>query len=113
MTASEKKELDKIDNATRLWYLNFRLKHLSKMSSHFLKVSSKLTSLRIACSGGRYPLLDVDTDDDDNENAKQRKAPVYSNFVFESKLNTLLVHLKKYRDNEPECKSFAMLNSSF
>jgi len=92
-----------------------------------LKISSKLTPLRIACSGGKYPLnTEISDDEDDmgegtdsmntdadNEDGEDRKkaaknhsttATTYSKFVFKSKFQALLKQLKKIRDDEPDCK---------
>jgi len=97
------------------------------MSKHFLKVSSKLTPLRIACSGGKFRIspeffyeeddvnegidtVNVDMDADKSEEKKKAakkhlaRVPVYSKFVFKSKFKTLLAQLKKIRDKEPDCK---------
>jgi hypothetical protein len=92
-----------------------------------LKISSKLTPLRIACSGGKYPIypekfdeendVDIGTDtmniDTDVDESREKKKPakkilttkaVYSKFTFNSKFKALIAHLKKIRDKEPDCK---------
>ena len=119
-TASEKKEFAKIEKEAQDWYLKFRSANLSKMSKHFLKISSRLTSLRVACSGGNYPLyledqnqeddkdtaiMGVNTDGDENmEKKKTKKNTVYSKFVFKSKFKTLLAELESIKTKEPDCK---------
>ena len=128
-TAKEKKEFDKIEKEAQDWYLKFRSVNVKKMSKYYLKVSSKLTPLRIACSGGKYPIysendnaedavdedskgMDINMDADKNGEKKQKtkkkttRETVYSKFVFKSKFNALLAQLKKIRDKEPNCKFF-------
>lgn len=87
--------------------MNFRVHHQKKMSTHFLKISSKLTPLRIACSGGRYP-LDSGKPDEDGLDRPRNVVRKYSNFVFESKFKILLAKLEKIRDTEPDCKIFIL-----
>jgi hypothetical protein len=116
-TAKEKKEFQKIEKEAQDWYINFRSANRQKISKHFLKISSKLTPLRIACSGGKYPInsgknadeVDGVIEDENDEKKKVAKnqmtgSPVYSKFVFKSKFNALLKQLKKIRDDEPDCK---------
>lgn len=70
---------------------------------------SKLTRLRIACSGGKCPKklnaddLNVESDTT-NIVAGAGENAAYSNFVFQSKFKFLLKKLKKIRDEEPDCK---------
>ena len=87
--------------------MNFRAQHQKKMSTHFLKISSKLTPLRIACSGGRYP-LDSCKPEEDGMDRPRNVVRKYSNFVFESKFKVLLAKLEKIRDTEPDCKSYVL-----
>jgi SNF2 family DNA or RNA helicase len=74
--------------------------------------------MRVACSGGKYPLEAVDNEDEDDfekededdfekEDAKKRKKAtvVYSDFAFTSKFKTLLKELENKRDKDPTCKS--------
>jgi len=118
-TASEKKEFAKIEKEAQDWYLKFRSANLTKMSKHFLKISSRLIPLRVACSGGNYPvyledhnpedekdtgITDVNTDGDENIKKKTKKNTVYSKFVFTSKFKTLLAKLESIKTNEPDCK---------
>jgi hypothetical protein len=103
------------------------------MSIYFLKVSSKLLPLRIACSGGKYHIYDYSDDDEENGDGdgdaedvvdeqnvdgnggekgegkvkkKKSKETVYSKFSFNTKFNILLEELQKIRDKEPDCKCF-------
>ena len=115
----ERVEFQKLEKEAQDFYLEFRRRHAKDMSKHFLKVSSKLIKLRIACSGGKYPLddashvtddLDEDGEDDNEEAAAEKPKPVkkvtkYSDFCFQSKFNELLKQLKKIRDEEPDAKS--------
>jgi hypothetical protein len=102
-------EYQKIERAALDFYIGFKSSHGSKLSSHFLKISQKLTPMRVACSGGKYPLDDTEDvdngDDDEAETKKQKKKVVkYSDFVFKSKFEKLLVELKRNRDEDHTCK---------
>jgi SNF2 family DNA or RNA helicase len=114
----ESEEFNKLEREAQAFYLNFRWKHAKDMSKHFLKVSSKLIKLRIACAGGRYPLDDAsqvideeateadETKEATTETKKATKSKTnYSEFVFESKFKVLLQQLKIMRDEEPDAKS--------
>jgi len=63
--------------------------------------------LRAACAGGPIPLddeyADVDEDSDDvaAEEPRKRKVVRYSDFVFTSKLRTLISQLTKVRKKDP------------
>jgi hypothetical protein len=99
------------------FYVDFRSRHLADLSRHYLKLSQKLTPLRVACSGGSYPLPGVDDDEgledsvEDGENQsrattkKQKKIVRYSDFAFTSKFKVLLSELERIRDKDPSCKS--------
>jgi SNF2 family DNA or RNA helicase len=122
-SAVEKKEFEKLEKSAQSFYLDFRRRHIADMSKHFLKVSAKLLPLRVASSGGKYPISeansdahdDADSDGDDSDDdieaapaarKKRSSAPVkYSDFVFKSKATLLLAELKKIRDEEPDSKS--------
>lgn len=96
------------------------------MSKHFLKVSSALSPLRVACSGGKYPLegekKDIDKDDDDtdmeDDDVQKKKkvlsAKLYSEFAFTSKFRVLLEKLETIRDTDASSKSlvFSQYNST-
>ena len=78
---------------------------------------SRLIPLRVACSGGHFPLapeavLDDGYDDDDveagsdaEERPRKKRMQKYSDFAFTSKCMGLLKELEKIRDSEPESKS--------
>ena len=129
----ERIEFEKIEKQVQDWYLQFRLANKKQMSKYFLKVSSKLLPLRIACSGGKYPICDYSDGDEENGDGdgdaedvvdeqnvdgndgeegggkvkkKKSKETVYSKFSFNTKFNILLEELQKIRDKEPDCKCF-------
>ena len=106
LTKSEKKEYNKIEKEAQKWYMDFRATNRKDISKHFLKISSKLTPLRISCSGGKYPLSSGNEDMGTNRPNNERK---YSNFAFESKFKVLLAKLEKIRDTEPDCKLYCQL----
>lgn len=124
----EKEEFDIIEKKAKQFYLSFRAQHASTMSKYFLKVSQKLTPLRVACSGGKYPLEDEDkindhdtdmedNDSDDEDQKKKKKKPavkIYSEFAFKSKFRFLLQELESIRDNDVSSKSlvFSQFNST-
>ena len=43
--------------------------------------------------------------EEDKKERKKPKVPVYSDFVFKSKLNTLIKELQRIRDEDPTAKS--------
>ena len=124
----ERKEYAMLENAALDFYTKFKETHVSTLSSHYLKLTQKLTPLRIACAGGAVPLeadndnedsKDADGDDDegDTESKKKKKvkkAIVYSDFVFQSKMFKLIEELKTARDRDPSSKSlvFSQFSSS-
>ena len=109
----EIKEYDVIEKKAQQFYLNFRASHSTTMSSHFLKVSQKLTPLRVACSGGKYP-LENETQQDDSDEEKKPSPKVYSDFAFTSKFRVLLKELESIRDTDASSKSlvFSQFNST-
>jgi len=109
----ETKEYDVIEKKAQSFYLDFRASHATKMSSHFLKVSQKLTPLRVACSGGKYPLED-ETQQDKSDEEKKPSPKVYSDFAFTSKFRVLLKELESIRDTDASSKSlvFSQFNST-
>jgi len=82
--------------------------------------------LRVACSGGKYPLEEekrsIDEDDDDTDmeddvDQKKKKVPsakLYSEFAFTSKFRVLLEKLETIRDTDASSKSlvFSQYNST-
>lgn len=117
MTCSqaEKAEYSRMEKQAQDFYVGFRARHFKTITKYFLKLSQKLTPLRVACSGGNYPISGFDDDDDgdateaddvDQTTQKKKKKEVkYSNFAFTSKFNVLLAELERIRDDDPSCKS--------
>jgi SNF2 family DNA or RNA helicase len=112
MSSDEKKEYDHLNNDAKSFYVNFKLAHWQDLSSHYLKLSQKLTPMRAACSGGFFPLNDVDTEDDqqdgdreEDEDQSPKKEVKYSSFAFTSKFKVLLSELERIRDEDPSSKS--------
>ncbi|KAL3926339.1 MAG: hypothetical protein SGARI_005642 [Bacillariaceae sp.] len=119
-TTEEREEFNKLETAAQQFYLNFRKSHVHDMSKYFLQVSAKLLPLRVASSGGKYPIVETgsaalgddsddesdDMEDEDVAEKKKGKGPAkYSDFVFNSKANALLAELKQIRETEPQSKS--------
>ena len=102
-TPAEKKAFETIQKQAQDWYIAFRSENRKEISKHFLKISSKLTPLRIACSGGKCPSRSEEVNIDDlnvgtdttNIVAGGGGNAAYSNFVFQSKFKSLLKKLKK------------------
>jgi TATA-binding protein-associated factor Taf7 len=65
----EDSEYKKLEDAALSFYSNFKAKRAKKLSKYFLKLSAKLSPMRIACSGGRVPLDDTDAELDADENS--------------------------------------------
>ena len=115
-TDEEKKEYKALDDAAREFYVGFKASKGHELSKHFLLLSQKLTPLRIAASGGQIPLDDDEEDDEPEETEdepsddeaetkkkkKRRKEVRFSDFVYRSKLEALLVELKRARDDDPQ-----------
>eukprot|EP00531_Pseudo-nitzschia_arenysensis_P016699 CAMPEP_0116122050 /NCGR_PEP_ID=MMETSP0329-20121206/4012_1 /TAXON_ID=697910 /ORGANISM="Pseudo-nitzschia arenysensis, Strain B593" /LENGTH=1515 /DNA_ID=CAMNT_0003615881 /DNA_START=43 /DNA_END=4590 /DNA_ORIENTATION=+ len=104
-STAEKKAFNKIEKESQDWYLRFRSANRSDISRHFLKLSSKLKPLQMACSGGKCPKLNLEDGLNEGTATMNTVAGLDSNFVFESKFKTLIKKLKKIRDTEPESKS--------
>jgi SWI/SNF-related matrix-associated actin-dependent regulator of chromatin subfamily A3 len=66
LSPAERKEYDSLDSAAKTFYTKFKSIHLHELSSHYLKLSQKLTPMRVACSRGRIPLDDGHTDKDED-----------------------------------------------
>jgi len=105
----EKELYDVLDKNAKDFYINFKRENESDISKHYLKLSQKLTPMRVACAGGPYPLVDDESDDnmaeEVEENRKKKKSVVYSSVAFKSKFKTLISELKRYRDEDASSKS--------
>lgn len=111
-TEDEKTEYLKLETAARDFYSRFRENRAHEITKSYLKISSKLIPLRVACAGGRYPIdapeLGNDNDDEHEEVQEKKsggKSTQYSTFVFKSKFKVLLAALEKIRDEDPSSKS--------
>ena len=111
----EKTEYQNLEKAARDFYINFRASHYAEITKHYLKISSKLMPLRVACAGGKYPIntapqsepVDDNMADDETTKQKSIKRPKeYSKFIFESKFQYLIEELEKIRDEDPSSKCF-------
>jgi hypothetical protein len=98
-----------LEKIARDFYNTFKLTSWHELSRHYLRLTQKLTPLRIACSGGQVPLDDVSDDgaedeahDDEEGGGKPKgKKPVqFSDFAFKSKLQTLVSELQRVRDED-------------
>lgn len=115
-SGSERAEYKKLESTALSYYDSFKEENGSDMvRRHYLKLLAKLMPLRVACSGGPIPIDSPDTpadnddsDDDDDTPKKKRgkKAQVYSDFAYVSKLNKLIEELKRTRGNDSTCKSW-------
>jgi SNF2 family DNA or RNA helicase len=116
---AERKEYNSLDSAAKTFYTEFKSSHLQELSSHYLKLSQKLTPMRVACSGGRIPLGDEHTDKDEDIDegisaTRKMTEVLYSDFCFTAKFNVLIRELKRARDNDPTSKTlvFSQYNST-
>ena len=122
----DKKEYDLLEKQALYWYTQFRKSETKSHGKHFLKLTQKLTPMRIACAGGNIPIDDTETNEggdeddsatedtsdenNDDENAgvtgkKKRKEVVYSDFAFQSKMKKLIEELALAREQDPSSKS--------
>ena len=114
LSSEENTQYEQLDSAAKAFYQKFKASHRGTLSSHYLLLSQKLTSMRVACSGGYYPLNDsgedAEPDDDDGSDVEEKprakhKEVKYSDFAFTSKFNVLLSELERIRDEDPSSKS--------
>lgn len=125
-TTQERAHYKTLEDAARSFYVDFKAMNDNQLSRHCLMLTQKLNQSRIACSGGKYPLEETKADEDDldvdniveeeeggKKKRKPRKMTKYSDFVFTSKLNTLIRELKRIRDEDPSCKSIVAATDKF
>jgi SNF2 family DNA or RNA helicase len=108
LSEDEKQEYNTLDEKAKTFYLNFRDAHSHDLSCHYLKLSQILTPMRVACSGGAYPLNVESKDEDEDEDDQPRKIKKvveYSDFALTSKFKVLLSELERIRDEDPTSKS--------
>jgi len=115
----EKKEYTVLENSARSFYENFVLNG-KDIGTSYLKLSQKLTPLRVACAGGKVPLEDTavvedneEMDSDEDEPKKGKKVQQFSDFAFTSKLKTLIEELQSVRtkDKTSKCLVFSQYSS--
>lgn len=121
LSASEQEEYQKLETKAQNFYRTFRSTYGGEITKHFLKISQKLLPLRVASSGGTYPIeeesvqnskekilgdtLDSNIDDVEGNKKKNSKTPrLFSKFAFTSKFKTLIAELKRIRDSDPSRK---------
>ena len=113
-SSEELKVYQKLEKDALSFYESFRERHRHDLSKYFLQLSQKLNPMRVACSGGRYPLDGTTDDAEDNEGSDSdsesgkrsaKKNITYSDYEFTSKFNTLITELERIRDEDPTCKS--------
>ena len=117
----EQDEFKEIEKKAQDFYLNFRAMHTKDLTSHFLTVSQQLLPMRVASSGGKYPIetkIDEDGNKDENDtnmedNDAKKKSAVkeYSKFAFTSKFRVLLSELESIRDSDSSCACEAVVDS--
>jgi SNF2 family DNA or RNA helicase len=113
LSEAERKEYDRLDAEAKKFYVDFKTSHSRDFSKHYLKLSQRLTPMRVACSGGCIPLDgDTEYDEEDPNDSDEEKKPAarkkqekYSDFCFTAKFNVLLRELKRARDEDPTSKS--------
>lgn len=111
----EKNLYKSLDKDARDFYINFKRANVSDISMHYLKLSQKLTPMRVACAGGPYPLICDDDDDEEEEGGvedngkqkrrKKKKDVPYSSVAFQSKFKVLISELIRCRDEDASSKS--------
>ena len=100
LSGAERREYDRLDKEAKNFYIDFKRTHLRDLSKHYLKLSQKLTPMRVACSGGHFPLEAVganDNEDEDETMQKKKSDKKYSDFCFTSKFHVLVTELKRVR----------------
>jgi len=110
MTAREKTEYSKIETEVHDFYVDFRDRKGREITRNYLMLTQKLLPLRVACSGGQYPLpssVDEKVVEDESVGTKaKRKQVEYSTFEFTSKLKVLIKQLDNIRNSDPSSESF-------
>lgn len=113
---ADKKEYLALDNAARKRYKEFKLSKGHELSKHYLALSQKLTPMRIACAGGKILLNETEeadenkgVDEEDDLPKKAKKEKKYSDFVFRSKLDSLVAELELIRTSSPNGTTIVLL----
>ena len=109
-STEEQQEYDALEKEALDFYTNHKAEHGGQLQRHYLLLLQRLMPMRVACSGGRVPLVDdgnVATDADEDEalveepKKKGKKVQQFSEFAFTSKLQTLVNELKQVRQQDP------------
>ena len=109
-TKKERAEYDKIEQKGISLYEE--LKQEGNVNKHYLKLTSALLPIRLACSGGQLGEGQIkkkaaDADETNNNKPKSKKTNHVldeSDIMFRSKFERLLKELRDIRDKEPDCK---------
>ena len=105
----EKKEYAALESVARTFYENL-VQSGKEIGKNYLKLTSQLVPLRVACAGGKVPLDDTseaepgDEPPDGDVPKKRKKVQKFSDFAFTSKLNTLIAELEAVRTKDPTAK---------
>ena len=109
-----------MENTARAYYETFLLSG-GEIGRAYLKLTQKLTPLRVACAGGRIPLDDNSgagnneeddgSGDDDEPKKRKKKVQAFSDFSFTSKLNTLIKELQDIRAKDKMGEFLASLSA--
>eukprot|EP00554_Chaetoceros_debilis_P006480 CAMPEP_0194078492 /NCGR_PEP_ID=MMETSP0149-20130528/4871_1 /TAXON_ID=122233 /ORGANISM="Chaetoceros debilis, Strain MM31A-1" /LENGTH=345 /DNA_ID=CAMNT_0038759767 /DNA_START=150 /DNA_END=1187 /DNA_ORIENTATION=- len=110
-TKKERAEYDKIEQKGISLYEE--LKQEGNVNKHYLKLTSALLPIRLACSGGQLGEGQIkkkaaDADETNNNKPKSKKTNHVldeSDIMFRSKFERLLKELRDIRDKEPDSKS--------
>ena len=98
LSVAERREYDRLDKEAKNFYIDFKRTHFRDLSKHYLKLSQKLTPMRVACSGGHFPLeADAVNATEDDTTPKKKSSKKYSDFCFTSKFHVLVTELKRVR----------------
>ena len=109
-STEEQQEYGALEKEALDFYTNHKAEHGGQLQRHYLLLRQRLMPMRVACSGGRVPLVDdgnVATDADEDEamveetKKKGKKVQQFSEFAFTSKLQTLVNELKQVRQQDP------------
>ncbi len=114
----ERKEYLKLEKDARVIYENVKASGTGQVSKNYLKISSALLPLRVACSGGvpEEDKLPNNAGHNTKESGKEKSASsatqskakknkFITNLIFKSKFECLVKELKRIRDTEPQSKS--------
>ena len=72
-STSEKKEHGILNTDAKDFHVDFKAAHVHNLSSHYLKLSQKLTPLCMACSGGFFPLENEGEKEEDGDNCEAKE----------------------------------------